>query len=54
VLERHHYSGATAASGPFTETEEVCLLDAAGRLVITVTERKASGPKTLRLTYRRK
>jgi hypothetical protein len=54
VLERHAYSGATAAAGPFSETEETWLLDDAGRLVISLTERTEVEAKTIMLTYRRK
>ncbi len=55
VIDTGSYSGATKESGPYTEHTEVWQLDARGRLVMTVTDRRSGvEPTTRTLTYRRR
>ena len=54
VIETASYSGASREAGPYTEHAEVWQLDAAGMLILTVTDRGSEfETRTSILTYRR-
>jgi hypothetical protein len=54
VIDTGRYSGSTREAGPYTERTEVWQLDAAGMLIVTITDRGPGAESTTRtLTYRR-
>ena len=54
VIDTGRYSGSTRESGPYTEHTEVWQLDAAGRLIVSTTDRGSGIASTTKtLTYRK-
>ena len=54
VIETGSYSGPTRSDGPYSEHTEEWQLDAAGRLVLSFTERRSSAPEVSNtLTYQK-